>query len=1038
MSITKFNSKEEAEADGPCWQNPHVYNINQERPHAALMPYPDVDQYFERSNSPSPWYRSLNGSWQFHWVSQPSERPTDFYKDGFDTSEWDEIPVPANWELEGYGTPIYVNDRYPFKKDPPRIPENDNPVGSYKRYFSIPEEWDGMEVMLTLGAVKSAAHFWINGAWIGYNQDSKTPVEFNITKYLRPGENSIAIEVYRWSDGSYLECQDFWRLSGIEREVYLWVRPQLHIRDFFVKASLDDQYLHGNLELELELQNCDTDLLKTSVMVTWQLFDQHKQVVLTDEERFITDHHSQLIHFSKTLSSPLLWTAETPNLYELVISLKDTNDQIIEVVGCQIGFRKVEIKKGMLHVNGQDIIIKGVNRHEHDEDAGHVITTESMIQDITLMKQYNINAVRNSHYPNEAKWYELCDQYGLYVIDEANIESHGMGYEAESLAKHPEMWQGAHMDRTQRMLERTKNHACVIIWSLGNEAGDGEVFLKTSEWVKQRDPTRPVQYEQAMEAAYTDIVCPMYPSVDHLEDYAKRASDRPLIMCEYAHAMGNSLGNLKDYWDIINRYDVLQGGFIWDWHDQGLAAVDEHGKKYWKFGGHFGADTIPSDDNFCINGLLLPDRTPHPAIWEMKKMYQPIHWKLTDAKNGIVDVKNGLDFLSLKNYELSWNLCSEDGIIVSGSIDASSVAAHDTEQYQLQYDGIQLPKDKDVYLNFLAVTSASTALIPKHHEVAKEQYLIRKAETTEARSTNSLDTNKSIQLKENESHYEIVGEDFRIGLSRETGLVYSFRYLGVDLLQQAIRPHFWRAPVDNDFGNGMPERCSIWRYAGQHTTLKSLSIISQSKELIEIECELALSDIGSMVLLNYSVNAAGELRIRSQMNLTGLDLPEIPRIGLQTFVARDMNHLSWYGRGPFENYVDRKAAAHMGRYQSSVGDQHHPFISPQENGNKEDVRWMKLNLPSGIGLQVKGKPQFSFTASYHSPESLTREARGDVMSLRVAGQNISLCLDHLQMGLGGTDSWLSKPLDQYMIFPDRYEFEIMIKGSHSKDESESI
>ncbi|MFK7946655.1 MAG: glycoside hydrolase family 2 TIM barrel-domain containing protein, partial [Saprospiraceae bacterium] len=600
------------------YQNPEVFNIGQEKPRSNFIIF-DNKSEVGKPWKESPFYQSLNGKWRFNWVRKPADRPIDFYKNDFDTSNWKEITVPSNWEIEGFGVPIYVNDRYPFERNPPFIPHEYNPVGSYKRTFTIPKNWKNRQVFLRFEAVKSAAYFWLNGEFLGYNQDSKTPIEFDITKHLIEGENQISVEVYRWSDASYLECQDMWRLSGMEREVYLWSAPKVHIRDFWAKADLLDNVgqtasplpTDGLLSVEVEIVNFGS-VLAGDKLLRLELFDQQKLVCNTDVEvmakamPFALRHHFNIKNIKK-------WTAETPNLYDFRLTILDkSNGKIIETTGCKVGFRKVEIRNAQLCINGVPITIKGVNRHEHDEKTAHVIDEKLMLLDIEMMKKANINAVRCSHYPNAARWYELCDEHGFYVVDEANIESHGM-YTSEQCLADDERWQAAHLDRIERMFERTKNHACIIVWSMGNEAENGQNFRVAYDWLKARDSSRPVQYEQAFEEANTDIVCPMYPTLKHLEAYAKSSPKRPLIMCEYAHAMGNSLGNFADYWEVINGYDCLQGGFIWDLVDQGLAA-EKDGQKYWKFGGDFTdkimGENVPSDDNFCINGLLFPDRTP--------------------------------------------------------------------------------------------------------------------------------------------------------------------------------------------------------------------------------------------------------------------------------------------------------------------------------------------------------------------------------------------------------------------------------------------
>ncbi|MFX1533250.1 MAG: glycoside hydrolase family 2 TIM barrel-domain containing protein, partial [Promethearchaeota archaeon] len=615
--MTNVNNKESND-----WENPKILGRNKEAAHCTYIPYADTQTALKNDPLQSPFYLSLNGRWKFCWVKKPADHKLDFYKDNFDVSQWVDIIVPGNWELQGFGIPIYTNVIYPFPADPPHIPHDWNPVGSYRRTFTISNSWKDRQVFLHFGGVSSAMYVWLNGEKVGYSQGSKTPAEFNITEYLRKGENVLAVEVYRWCDGSYLEGQDFWKISGIERDVFLFSTPQVHIRDFFVRGDLDDNYIDGMLKVTVNVRNYLPDVSGKHYVHIDLLDTDNKSVFETlTKEANIRNADKITIHFEQFVKKPAKWSAETPKLYSMLISLSNESGLITEVVSCKVGFRKVEIKDAQLLVNGIPIIIKGVNRHEHDPVTGRTVTEKLMIKDIQLMKQFNINAVRTSHYPNVPRWYELCDKYGLYVVDEANIESHGMGYDPEdTLGNNPD-WKEAHLDRTIRMVERDKNHPSIIIWSLGNEAGDGVNFEATYKWIHERDSSRPVQYEQAIEGPHTDIVCPMYSRIEQLEEYANKEQNRPLIMCEMLHAMGNSVGNMQDYWDVIEKHKVLQGGFVWDWVDQSFLKVDEDNMRYWAYGGDMGDDIVFNDGNFCINGLVQADRAPHPHLWEVKKVY---------------------------------------------------------------------------------------------------------------------------------------------------------------------------------------------------------------------------------------------------------------------------------------------------------------------------------------------------------------------------------------------------------------------------------
>ncbi|MFK7935839.1 MAG: glycoside hydrolase family 2 TIM barrel-domain containing protein, partial [Saprospiraceae bacterium] len=747
------------------------------------------------------------------------------------------------------------------------------------------------------------------------------------------------------------------------------------------------------------------------------------------------------------------WTAETPNLYQLILSTFNKNDELLEVTGCKIGFRQIEIKNAQLCVNGQPILVKGVNRHEHDEVTGHVITEESMIEDIRLMKLYNINAVRCSHYPNERRWYELCDEYGLYVVDEANIESHGMGFEEESLAK-DEHWYEAHFERVERAVERTKNHASIITWSLGNEAGDGVNFEKLYAWLKKRDPSRPVQYEQVFEKAHTDIVCPMYPSVEHVENYALKTPPRPFIMCEYAHAMGNSLGNFAEYWDLIRAHDMLQGGFIWDWHDQGLVAQTEVGESYWKFGGDYGGKDVPSDNNFCINGLLFPDRTPHPHVEEVRYFYQNVQFRAVDLTKGLIEITNEFQFRNIDNYRLEWELWgTKKEQIQTGQIVDLQLVANESKVINLAYQTAPLADTANIYLNLKVYTKTAEPLLPAATLVAREQFKIEEWSNRRKWLTSELywETahyvqvgEKSWQLTETEEYFVNQNSNESVIIDKKTGLIHSYQVNESELLKSPLRPNFWRAPVDNDFGNGMPERTKIWRDIHQKLELTSIELLPTrhaKSTAYYIAARFVLPDQLGNFELNYYFNIKGGITISGEIWLAD-NAPEIPRLGLHTFLQSELQHINWLGRGPHENYVDRNRSAFVGCYKSTVAEQYHPYIAPQENGGKSDVQEAFFtNKKRDKSLHISGLPHFEFTATPFSPEQLTREERGDFhtydfsethMSETMREQGISLCIDHRQMGIGGTDSWLSHPLDKYRNQGKAYSWQIFLQGVYNK------
>jgi len=1026
------------------WEDPQIFNINQENPHVPVVPFPDIETFVGQDKKKSPFYFCLNGKWKFSWVEKPSDRPIDFFKPDFDFHKWDEIVVPGHWELNGFGYPIYVNDRYPFPKNPPYIPHDYNPVGSYIKTFTLPDDWENRIIFLQFGAVKSAGFFWINGKWLGYNQDSKTPVEFNITPYLKKGENTIAVEIYRWSDGSYLECQDFWRMSGITRDVFLWSASPTYIRDYFVQSDLTNDYKDGLFSVMVDLAKHELPDYKIQPLNTanrqlrleCQLREPNENnTILFQKEIALDSRRSKhQIKFQKKITTPRKWSAEFPNLYQLLLILKDEQGKVIAVNGTKIGFRKVEIKNAQLYFNNVPLTLKGVNRHEHDQYTGQVISEASMIVDIFLMKQYNINAVRNSHYPNADKWYELCDQYGLYVIDEANIESHGMGYEKESLAKDP-TWGPAHLDRTKRMLERSKNHPSVIIWSLGNEAGNGVNFYQTYEWIKQRDPSRPVQYEQAHEDWNTDIVCPMYPSIDKLISFAEKQDGRPLIMCEYAHAMGNSLGNFADYWEVIHQHRVLQGGFIWDWVDQGLAKKTSDKKNYWAFGGDFGPDDVPSDTNFCINGLLFPDRAPHPHIREVEKLYQNINFKAIDLPAGQIKVINCFNFRSLKNLLLKWEIISVEGIISSGTLRELNIPAQKEKKINLNLADIKWGSGKQYYLNLFIFSMENSPGIPTREIIASEQFTFTSIPDSTKRKR-KISIKKPVDFKETDNEIQLSQAGLRLVIDKKTGLCRDLSSKGINFFEAAPVPNFWRAPVDNDFGYGMPNHCAIWRYAGKNRLLKSINHKTEPSGSVVIESHFWLSDVQADFFMQYQLKENGILQIECDFHpARPEELPEIPRIGLHLLLNRTLKHVSWFGRGPFENYPDRKSAAHFGKYTSTVKAMYEPYITPQENGNRQDTHWVCFTNKKGVGLRVESKDLFAFTSTPFSPETLSRNERGEMHTIDLKdAHKISLCLDHKQMGIGGIDSWLSSPLEKYRIHPKNYSFSFKLSFAKKQQE----
>ncbi len=1024
------------------WENPGMFSQNREAPHATFISYNDVESAMTDDKASSPNYMLLDGIWKFHYANSPDERPYWFFKDDYDTREWDDIEVPSNWQMKGYDVPVYVNITYPFKKDPPLIEHTWNPVGSYKRTFKVPGNWKKKEVFLHLGAVSSAYYVWVNEQPVGYFQDSKTPAEFNITKFLKRGKNSIAVEVYRWCDGSYLEDQDFWRLSGIQRSVFLHARPKTYISDFFFRGDLQNNYMDGVLNLDVSLKDTESD--KKDFTVEASLFDVDNKFYSETKEISIPDSKAT-VDFKKDLPEIKRWSTETPDLYTLVICLRDDKGNIMECVSSRVGFRKVEIVDSRLLINGVAVYLKGTDLHEHNDVTGHVIDDETILKDIRVMKSNNINAVRTSHYPQQELWYEMCDKYGLYLIDEANIESHGIGYNKDvTLADKPE-WAAAHLDRMKNMVERDKNHPSVIIWSLGNEAGDGHNFLDNYKWAKERDKTRPVQYERAEKSTntierHTDIYCPMYAKIGQIEAYAKdEKNDRPLIMCEYAHAMGNSTGNLQDYWDVIEKYPKLQGAFVWDWVDQGILTTDENGEKYWAYGGDFGDEGVPSDGNFCINGLVWPDRTGKPGLNEVNKVYQYIDFEPVDLKDGMISITNKYDFISLSEFNIDWEIMSDGQIIQSGKLSIPGFKPKAKTNVLLPFEEIIPVPGTEYFLNLRATRSDEWNGIPQDHVYAAEQFKLpmeKKISSPVSDKLTILETNTEGNL------LHVNGVDMQITFNLETGRLESYVYREKELLHKGPEPDFWRPPTDNDYGYGMDRLMGVWKKAGEKAVVTKADITQTEpgKVIIAFRYDIPGNDNEKIAGYSsvYTIYGFSDMVITNSFNKISDKIPEIPRMGMQMQLPAEFTNLKWFGRGPHENYADRKSSAFVGLYESTVADQYVPYIRPQENGYKTDTRWLTLTDDTGTGVMVTGDPVFSFAAlnfihdDFESPGRLSMY-RPDAKSANTHTNDIkprdfvNLNIDLGQMGVGGDDSWGARIHPQYRLLEKSYTYSFRIR-----------
>ena len=1023
------------------WENPAVFERNRAPMHATSMPFPDRDTAITGTPAISPYYQSLNGRWKFHWVRKPANRPMDFYEPAFDVSGWDDIPVPSNWELQGYGIPVYVNIEYPFSPEdpqPPKIPHDWNPVGSYRTVFTLNEPLCDKTVFLHFGGVSSAMYVWVNGKAVGYSQDSKLPAEFDITPYLQDGENVLAVEVYRWCDGSYLEDQDFWRISGFERDVYLYAVPQAHIRDFFIRGDLTDDYRDGVFTGTACIRNYSGSALD-GYTLTVELLDDVQQSVFEPLNRTVSVQAGDetRVDFQQAVARPYRWSAETPYLYTTLLTLKDAQGAVQETVACRTGFRRVEIKDGQLLVNGAAIYVKGVNRHDHDPETGHVISEASMVQDIRLMKQFNINTVRASHYPNDPCWYELCDQYGLYVIDEANVESHGMGYEpAQTLGNKPE-WMAAHLSRISRMVERDKNHPCVILWSMGNEAGDGVNFTAAKQWIHDRDPSRPVHYERAELRPNTDVVSLMYRPIEELIEYARKPQDRPFILCEYAHAMGNSVGNLQDYWDVIESYKHLQGGCIWDWVDQGLLEHTEDGRGFWAYGGDYGPADIVSSANFCCNGLVQPDRTPHPSLWEVKKVYQNIKAVPVDPANGEVEIRNKFTFIDLGRFEARWEITADGKVISDGPVNLPRIGPGEAETVRLPLPDIRPEAGMEYFLAIRFFTATNEPLLGKGHEVAWDQCPLPVYRPVPVAD---LSPYSSLQADEDAASVHIAGQNFTVRIDKKDGSLASFRYHDKEFVRTGPAPNFWRAPTDNDYGNDMPVRCGVWRHAGANRRVENVTMKRKSHHMVSVTSVFDLHDAQSRYTTTYTVFGSGLVQVENYFVPATGTLPEIPRMGMAMTVPETLDHMTWFGRGPQETYWDRKTSAAVGVYAGSVMDQYYPYVRPQENGNKTDVRWVALTDVNGDGLLAAGLPLLNVSAHHFTIDDFDE---GDQKNQRhvtdpVRRDFITLNLDLQQMGVGGDDSWGARTHPEYTIYPKPYRYAFCLRPFLATDVAPAI
>ena len=1002
------------------WKDPVVNEVNRSPMHTSYFAYQDEHSALKGCKEASQNFMSLNGIWKFLWVKDADKRPMNFYKISYDDKSWDNMQVSGLWALNGYGDPVYVNYGYPWRNqfagEPPAIPVADNQVGSYRKEIIIPADWKGKEIFAHFGAVSSNMYLWVNGQFVGYSEDSKLEAEFNLSRYLKPGKNLIAFQVFRWCDGSYLEDQDFLRLAGVGRDCYLYVRNKKYIQDIRVTPDLDAQYLDATLHVAMNLKGGGTVDLKL-------LDPLGKEIVATSVKG------TGQIQTRMEVANPGKWSAENPILYTLIATLKDKGD-VVEVIPVNVGFRKIELKNAQILVNGQPVLFKGVNRHEMDPDNGYYLSPQRMIQDIKIMKAFNINAVRTSHYPNDNLWYDLCDRYGLYVVAEANVESHGIGGH-KTLAKNP-LFAKAHLERNQRNVQRSYNHPSVIFWSLGNEAGFGANFEACYTWIKNEDKTRAVQYEQAKTNEFTDIFCPMYQDYEGNREYCEGDIDKPLIQCEYTHAMGNSLGGFKEYWDLIRKYPKYQGGFIWDFVDQSLRWKNKEGVSFYAYGGDWNPYDA-SDNNFMDNGLINPDRQPNPHMYEVGYFYQSIWVTPVDLPNGAINVYNENFFRNLDDYYLEWELQADGEIVRKGMVGKLNVAPQQTATVQLGYMMDDICQDKELLLNVMFKLKKAESLLPAGHVVAKKQLTILPYKTPDLAISNMPNSNIKVcapTVIENDVNYLIVeGEHFRLDFDKHDGYLCKYEINGRQLLNEGskLTPNFWRAPTDNDLGAGLQKKYAAWKNTGIY-----LNELEQKVEndLVIVKSEYTMEAVKAKLYLTYTINNCGTVKITQKMTVDqSATVSDLFRFGMQVQICEELEQVSYYGRGPIENYSDRNNSTWLGKYRQTVSDQFYSYIRPQENGMRTDIRWWKLMDKGGNGLKLIADAPCSVSALHYSIEVLDDGERKEQRHSEFLPcvDYINLCIDKVQMGVGGVNSWGALPLKDYRLPYQDYEFSFLLQ-----------
>ena len=1068
----------------PYWQDIQVVAVNKEKPRSSFMSYADRETALTSRFEKSPYYSLLNGTWKFFFVDSYKDLPQNITDPSVNTSSWDDITVPGNWEVQGHGVAIYTNHGYEFKPrnpQPPLLPEA-NPVGVYRRDIEIPASWDNRDIYLHIGGAKSGLYVYLNGKEVGYSEDSKNPAEFLINKYLQPGKNVLTLKIFRWSTGSYLECQDFWRMSGIERDVFLWSQPKASIQDFRVVSTLDDTYTNGIFKLAVDLKNHTQET--KNLNVGYELLDAKGNLMTSEaNDIWVSPASPQTASFEYDLKNVAPWSAEHPNLYKLLMTIKEEG-KVIEVVPFNVGFRRFEMKQidqvaedgkpyTVLLFNGQPVKFKGVNIHEHNPETGHYVTEELMRKDFELMKQNNINAVRLCHYPQDRKFYELCDEYGLYVYDEANIESHGMYYSLKkggTLGNNPE-WLIPHMDRTMNMYERNKNYPSVTFWSLGNEAGNGYNFYQTYLYLKDKEinsMNRPVNYERALWEWNTDMYVPQYPSAEWLEEIGRKGSDRPVAPSEYSHAMGNSSGNLWDQWKAIYKYPNLQGGFIWDWVDQGILEKDKNGREYYTYGGDYGVNA-PSDGNFLCNGIVNPDRTPHPAMAEVKYAHQNIGFEAIDLANGLFRVTNRFYFTNLKKYMVHYSVTANNKVVRSGKV-SLDIEPQASKEFTVPVGNLKPQAGTEYFVNFNVTTVEKEPLIPIGHEIACDQFRLPIESPKKAFKTSG----PKLTVSTNGDNLSASSSKVNFVFNRKTGIVTSYKVDGTEYFSEGfgIQPNFWRAPTDNDYGNGMPKRLQVWKESSKNFNVTDATVTMDGNNA-EVNVNYLLP-AGNLYIVNYTIYPSGAVNVAARFTSTDMDAAQtegseaartatftpgrdaarkeasklnVPRIGVRFRLPASMNQVEYFGRGPAENYLDRNAGSMIGLYKSTAEELYFPYVRPQENGHHTDTRWVSLSTGKK-GLLIQADNTIGFNALRNSIEDFDdEEATGlsrqwsNFTPEQVANHDeaaaknvlrrqhhinditprdfVEVCVDLKQQGVAGYDSWGSRPEPAYTLPANR-------------------